>query len=569
MGCLFCHYNVTVYNLEDQSISRSIRYPLSHLSTLFLVIGYPLFWLELYFFRSGYARTTPLAWIFFCFFTCILCFENYPRLVAGVRKLLAWFMQLTLSVKILLIFIGIGLGVTFFSAIYASLLPPHLVQEGDVLNYHITLPRQHLLRGSFNHISWSTADLFLLPIDFALTPFWLATSLPNKIPQFFFLIGLLAVCGRLTWRLSKGQVWPVILLIIAVIGTHSVGIQAGTGMLDILICYLFLAAIDSFLSRRFMIGAVELCFYLWSKPFMSVQSVVIFGVCALICFILWKLKVINEIVITPGKKIKEFTNWNRPVFIRMMGVFFILSLCVAGPFIAKSLRYSGTPLFPVSVGTFKSFSISKSPAYWSELEQKGENLLATRNQYGSGWNILEFMRHFWLAAVPEEGVNNRYDYPLGLMYLLFFGPFVFFFLSSLCRRVLPLLSLWVIVSWVVWWWGIQQTRFLLVPLILMYLAVALSIGRPSRIMLGSMLAAVLLVSVSVYRTHNQDFGRWGYNVLRAKDKDLIQLGRGSPPASLSFFDLAYATFIVDRVDSNNPVFVLKTVFNQDEKLQEE
>jgi len=555
--------------MEGQSISRAIRFPLSHLTTLFLVIGYPLFWLELYFLRSGNAMTTPLAWIIFCFFTCIICFKNYSRLVAGVRKLLAWFLEKSLSVKILLILIGVGVGATLLFAFYASLLPPHLVQEGDVLNYHITLPRQHLLRGSFNHIPWSSADLFLLPLDFALAPFWLATSLPNKIPQFFSLIGLLAVSGSLAWRLSYKQVWPTVLLIIAVIGTHSVGIQAGTGMLDILTCYLFLAAIDSFLNRRFILGSVELCFYLWSKPFMLVQSLVIFIVCALFCFILWKLKVVKEIEITPGKKIKELMNRNKSVFIRTMGMFCVLSLLVAGPFIVKSLRYSGTPLFPVGVGTFENLSVYKSPQRWNELKQKAENMLATRDQYGSGWNMLEFMKHFWLAAVPEKGVNNRYDYPLGLMYLLFLGPFVFFFFSSLRRNTLSLLSLWVIVYWVVWWYGIQQTRFLLVPLILMYLVVVLYIGKPSRIMLGSMLVAVLLVSISVYRAHNQDFGRWGEATLRPKDKELIQSGKDNPSMIPVFFDLAYATFIVDRVDSNNPVFVLKTVFNQDERLGEE
>ncbi|MDD5069928.1 MAG: hypothetical protein PHV17_04285 [Candidatus Omnitrophica bacterium] len=552
--------------MEGQNIFRAVRFPLSHLPTWFLIIGYPLFWLELYFLRSGSANTTSLSWIIFVLIFAVLGFQNFPRLARGFRKLFSWFLEQSVLVKILLVFISIGSLAILFIAGYASLLPPHLIQEGDALNYHITLPRQHLLRGSFSHIPWSTADLFLLPVDFALSPFWLATSLPNKLPQFIFLIGLLAVSGRLAWRLSNHKIWPPSLLIIAIIGTHSIGIQAGTAMLDILICYLFIASVDSFLNRQFKLAAVELCFYIWSKPFMPVQFIVILIVFSLMCFILGIGKRIEFVL---GKKVKEFVGEVWPVVLKTMGLFFILSLIVAGPFIVKSLRYSGTPLFPVGVGSFKSFSVSKSSQQWAELEQKTENLLATRTQYGSGWGFLEFIKHFWLVSVPEKGVNNRYDYPLGLMYLLFLGPFVFFLFSSLRRKVLPLLSLWIIVSWLIWWYGIQQTRFLFVPLILMYLVVVLLIGKPSSIMLGAMLISIFLVTASVYRAHVQDFGRWGEAVLRLKDKELIQLGKSNYPGVPDFHDLAYATFIVDKVNSNDPVFILRTFVNSDAALHKE
>src|SRR5882672_6699659 len=80
----------------------------------------------------------------------------------------------------------------------AALLPPHLMQEVDALNYHYSLPRQHLIRGSFAHLRWSTADLWPLPLQFALSPYWFMTELPNKVPQFFFLAGLVGLSYYIT-----------------------------------------------------------------------------------------------------------------------------------------------------------------------------------------------------------------------------------------------------------------------------------------------------------------------------------------------------------------------------------
>ena len=56
--------------------------------------------------------------------------------------------------------------------VLASVEPIHLMQEADCMNYHYGLPRQHLILGSFGHISWAADDLFLLPVDFSLSPFW-------------------------------------------------------------------------------------------------------------------------------------------------------------------------------------------------------------------------------------------------------------------------------------------------------------------------------------------------------------------------------------------------------------
>lgn len=471
-----------------------------------------------------------------------------------------WFLQEGLFVKLLLVLMAVSGAITLLCAFYASLLPAHLVQEFDALNYHITLPRQHLLRGSFRHIPWSTADLYFLPVDFALAPFWLATSLPNKLPQFFFLLGLLGVCNRVAWRFSGGKIWPSVLLVFAVMGSHNIGIQMGTAMLDIAICYLFLAALDSLLNGMVWLAVIELSFYIWSKPLIPLQFLVTLVVFALAWILLRSFGVKKISWFCPGEGIKwPVSNFKRPL-IKVLGLFVILSLFLAGPFIYKSLRYSGTPIFPLGVGVFKGLSVPQSPQRLLELKSKAAELLAVKNNYGSGRSLSEFARHFWLVAVPEKGVNNRYDYPLGLMYLLFAGPFIFLFFYSLRNKVLPLLPLWVIASWGIWWFGSQQTRFLFIPIILIYLVVVLSMRAPSRVLLTVMLGAILLVSASVYRAHKPDLGKWGYAVLRQQDKELINLGKSWPAASIPVFsssDLAYATFPV-KVSGNDTLFVLNT-----------
>ena len=50
--------------------------------------------------------------------------------------------------------------------------------------------------------------------------------------------------------------------------------------------------------------------------------------------------------------------------------------------------------------------------------------------------------HLWLIAVPEEELNNKYDYPVGLVYLIASGLFFFLIVifsgnaSPSCRYLL-------------------------------------------------------------------------------------------------------------------------------------
>ena len=131
----------------------------------------------------------------------------------------------TIAVRIFLT-VGFILGLFILTcALLAALQPPYLMQESDVMNYHMSVPRQHLILGSFAHIPWSADDLFFLPLDFALAPFWFVLPLPNKFPQFIFLLGLIGVVVNLCRELKPGGVMTSIIAVFALLGSHGHGVQ--------------------------------------------------------------------------------------------------------------------------------------------------------------------------------------------------------------------------------------------------------------------------------------------------------------------------------------------------------
>ena len=213
---------------------------ISHLPSICLAIGYFIYWPELWFLKNKPGSTSMLASsLFACiaFFTIIKRRNNIYSFCNWIK--VNWYRQALFSRSYILI--GV-IFVIFISAIvfYASLLPVHLSQEFDALNYHLTIPRQHLILKTFTHIKWSHADLFLTPLDFALSPYWFVTSLPNKFPQFLFLIGLILVSVNLVRRFSQNNFASICLIVFAIFGAHFIGIQMGTAMLDIAAAYLFI-----------------------------------------------------------------------------------------------------------------------------------------------------------------------------------------------------------------------------------------------------------------------------------------------------------------------------------------
>ncbi len=435
--------------MANKSLSN-ISLSLAHLPTFLLIIGYPIFWLELYF-GKGDGQTSPWAVILFLAMATFILWEKRRGGGLWFHEKIKDFMNLSRTQKVWIVVCGLFVLIILGVGLYAALLPPHLMQESDALNYHYTLPRQHLLRHSFAHIPWSTADLYLLPIDFSLSPYWFATPLPNKIPQFIFLLGLIILVFQLTYDLSGKNIMAAFLAIIAVLGTHSVGIQIGTAMLDLIIAYLFFAAIHSFLKRHFVLGTLEFVFFFWSKSFIPLQIMLVFLSLGLVWLIFFK-RGRNCFWNITGEKVVNLQGENpQKIRTKLIIWFFVFSFFIGGPFIGKNLLTAGTPLFPFGVGAIRYKSQPMNRDYWQALAKKAEEVKSTRNQYGSGRSLKQFLLHLWLVAVPEKGVNNRYDYPLGLMYLLFVVPFGYLLFILGKKRKWALIPFFVVAYWLVWW----------------------------------------------------------------------------------------------------------------------
>ena len=518
-----------------------------------------MYWLELYVLSHKQGTTTPLAWgLFICSF--LLFVKISPRSFVDHFKFFQdQFRQESLFLKIYISFGLILSGIILSCGFYASLLPPHLPQETDAIIYHITLPRQHLLWGTFEHLRWSSADLFLLPIDFALAPFWLSTQLPNKIPQFLFFIGIIFVSLKWMMRLSQNRFWGLLLIFFAVLGSHNISIQLGTAMLGFVSTYLFIAALDSFLERRLFLCALESSFLFWSKPFVPFQVVLVVGVGIVLYMVLRKMG-FSKI----GWSSYEWFSANlkkdyRKYFVKFMSVFLVLSVLVAGPFLIKSLYYAGTPIYPFFTGVFKiNPHIDENSVGWQSILEKSRQYHTYKDAYGHGRSFLDLVRHFWLVAVPEDGVNNSFDYPLGLAYLLCLGPFVYIFFRSLLNREFLILPWIVALDWGLWWLTSQQTRFLYVPILLMMLVVLSQRTMQTKMMRLGLLLALAMTSLSVVRAHKNDFGKSAMDVLREKDREFVLMSehiKAGQPVRLQNYKAAFANFPVEVVGTDGIVLL--------------
>jgi hypothetical protein len=518
-----------------------ITTPLSHLPTWFFIIGYPLFWIDLYTHDAGHGVSSALSWVLFGSVALLSLFGTAGDLQNQAKRLILFWYSLdrlgklfwSVGFSIALLIIGIVL--------LASLKPIHLIQEFDCLQYHYTLPRQHLIAGSFAHIPWAADDLFLLPMDFALAPFWFATVLPNKIPQFIIFLGLISVAMRLTSALATGRrPWAVPLVALLILGTHGFGIQMGTGMLDLAIAYLFLASLDSLRLGKWFLAGVEFTFFFWSKPLMPLETVMTIGIWAFI------------LVLARRSHWQMADTFTFKHVRRVLGVFLILSVMVAGPFIAKSIYYAGTPFYPLAPGPQASQGLHKASQLW----------MGSKNTYGHGKDLGSFIKHWWLLAVPENGVNNSFDYPLGLTYLLMIGPFLYFLIKDILRRRFCPLSILVGVIWMLWWFGPQQTRFLYLPLLIIFIVTIARLEKISRGLFLGVLISLFFELISLWGAHKGDMARWGVNDLRVQDQQLLEINHRYIDHSLSndivwpSHDVAYAQFPVVVHKENLPHTIL-------------
>lgn len=530
---------------------------MGHLPTYMLIVGYLVFWFELYVLDTSSGSTSLAGWLILAFLSVISLFQCRKILISAVGSFFELYRKRTRFEKIVILLCSIACVFIVGVTVKASFLPPHFPQEYDTINYHITLPRQHLISNSFSHLSWSTADLYFMPIDIALSPYWLSTELPNKIPQIFFAFGLILVVSSILNTFNKDNIMGRLFVVFAILGSHNISVQMGVAMLDIAICYLFFAAIDSWLRKDHFLALVEFNFLFWSKSFMPIMmSLLIAGV--FIAVFVLKRSGFKKVAVLSEDIRGKFKGNGKGLIV----MFLAVSIVIGGPFIAKSIKYTGSPLFPFFVGDVNlNSNLDGRSDRMVQIQEVSKRILNTKDQYGSGRGLAEFLKHLWLISVPEKDVNNRYDYPIGLPYLLCFGPFVYLLFDSFKKKKIELCSILILVYWGLWWMGSQQTRFLYIPIICMYMIVISQKRFLTGIFQIGILISLLLISISVFRAHKGDLGKSKYEVLRQKDKDLIAMAKdidSSKPVQLLFEDAAFASFPIVATNHHNSVFVLKT-----------
>ena len=92
--------------------------------------------------------------------------------------------------------------------------------------------------------------------------------------------------------------------------------------------------------------------------------------------------------------------------------------------------------------------------------------------------------------MPSRGVNNEFDYPLGLPWLLFVILAIAAGLEFRKTRALPGVLILALLFWAIWWMGSQQSRWLYPTLTLGWLG-TLHIQRKIN---PTLIFSVLLVS---------------------------------------------------------------------------
>src|SRR5262249_19274150 len=152
---------------------------------------------------------------------------------------------------------------------------------------------------------------------------------------------------------------------------HGLAIQFGTGMLDIAVAYLGLAFFDSLERGLYALAGIEFAFFFWSKPFMPAQMILV------------ALGLLGIVILGSAAGL-HWDGFDREIgWGKFFDFFFIVSLICAGPFLAKSISYAGTPLFPFAPFALGG-KLSASPAVKEAVLGAAADLRQARDAYGLG-----------------------------------------------------------------------------------------------------------------------------------------------------------------------------------------
>lgn len=386
----------------------------------------------------------------------------------------------------------------WLTALAEARLPPHLGQEFDAIHYHMGLPRQHLLLGSLRFLDWSVGDLFPLNVQFGLAPAWFMAETFHKLPQVFFAFWAFLLLLRLGRALAPGSIvgWIPAL---AVFTAKGVTFQLGTAMLDLCQLYFALAALSALLDLRLakgkawvhlILAALHLAVFATFKSFSPFQL----GLIVALAFAILRLTRSSP----QEPWLPKRRDW--PGLAALSLIFMGLLL---GRTVWTNVGRAGTPLFP-----FGTCTILVTPGCQGQqgeiIRQSSALLHQVRQAYGEGFGPIAFFRHLWTVAVPRadmKGVNNSFDYPLGLPWLLLMVLLLASLPTEIRERRVSALTALTVSTWLIWWVGSQQARWLYPTLALGWLA-TLPIQKKARsdLLCGALALAAALTMIQHYRS---------------------------------------------------------------------
>jgi hypothetical protein len=333
-------------------------------------------------------------------------------------------------------------------ALLEARLPPHLEHEYDAINYHMGLAKQHLLQGGLRHLWWSAADLWPMPIQWGLAPFWFSSQTHHKLPQFIaalWALGLLLALSRRSEQRSEQPGYLTWIPVLAFASTQGVMFQLGTAMMDLTILYFLLAFLYALRRDRPCWAALHLAVFASSKAFMPVQAAAI----ALFGLGFYWLKDRHAC----------------RAFIRKQAIMLMLACAFTLILLSRtlwvSLERAGTPLFPFATCLISSVAGCQGRA-GEVIRESAARHLQSRDDYGQGRGMGAFLRHLWAVAVPSKSnkFNNEYDYALGLGWLLWVVLLVASVPRWIKQRAIPFVVVVAIGFWITWWLGSHQSRWL-------------------------------------------------------------------------------------------------------------
>ncbi|MBI3544174.1 MAG: hypothetical protein HY075_12965 [Deltaproteobacteria bacterium] len=457
-----------------------------------------------------------------------------------------------LAAKVLVALLAGFLLLAFLSA----LKPAHLVQEGDFVNYHLMLPKQHWLAGSWRPIEWSHFEYRTLLLDYALSYLWVGLPLLNKLPQFVFVLFLALKLWSFFRELGSARPHLTgLVAVLALFASRGVAVQVGTAMLDLPVIYFLVSLALGVLcfQKRRASGWLSLVFGIDLAAYLGHKS---FGIVFFVTFLFG-----SEIMLRLLFR-RSLLGFARNLRWRWVAVPVV---ALWGANLARSFYFAGDPLYPLALPLTRRFCDSSrllsSRCEW--IVQMAETIRSDAFAYGYGYGLKGLLKAFLILPLSIGGqspVNNVFDYPLGLVWYLGWGTLLAAAAFSRKLRPAALFSGAIaVVFFGLWFMGSQQSRWLYPVLLLFAMTLAYFFqailagarGRRRAALLASTVAVlgcfVAVNGARVVRSQRWTLGCLGAECLKARAGYYADYTRPCPEAPLELDDVAERGYLNCRI----------------------